>query len=65
MRGRSGRLERGEIESCLQSLTLGKTQLTPREIRMVLAFIDEDCSGTTDDAPDGDNDGFTCFDELG
>ena len=44
----SGRLERAEIVSCLQSLTLGATQLTPNEIRMIMAYIDEDCSGTVE-----------------
>ena len=28
----SGRLERDEIVKCLQSLTLGSTKLTPREV---------------------------------
>merc|ERR1719424_600837 len=44
----SGRLERTEIVSCLQSLTLGATKLTPNEIRMIMAFIDEDNSGTVE-----------------
>lgn len=42
----SGRLERKEILECLQSLTLGSTKLTPKEIRMIMAFVDEDGSGT-------------------
>ena len=42
----SGRLERDEIVACLESLTLGSTKLTPREIRFVTACIDEDDSGT-------------------
>ena len=44
----SGRLERAEIEECLKALTLGATKLTPREIKMVLAYIDEDESGTVE-----------------
>ena len=42
----SGRLERGEIVECLNSLTLGSTKLTQREIRMIMAYIDADESGT-------------------
>jgi len=42
----SGRLERGEIVECLKSLQLGATKLTPREIKMIMSFIDEDESGT-------------------
>lgn len=43
---KSGRLERREILECLQSLTLGSTKLTPKEIKMIMQFIDEDGSGT-------------------
>ena len=42
----SGRLERAEIVKCLQSLTLGATKLTQREVRMIMSYIDEDGSGT-------------------
>lgn len=42
----SGRLERAEIEKALQSLTLGPTKLTKKEVRMIMLYIDEDDSGT-------------------
>jgi len=42
----SGRLERAEIVSALQALSLGATKLTSREIRMIMSHIDEDGSGT-------------------
>jgi len=44
----SGRLERGEIVEALNNLTLGHSKLTPREIRMVMTYIDEDQSGTVE-----------------
>jgi len=41
----SGSLERDEMVKCLESLHLGSTRLTAREINYIMALLDEDCSG--------------------
>jgi len=41
----SGSLERDEMVKCLESLKLGSTRLTAREINYIMALLDEDRSG--------------------